>query len=77
MGRAFGVPVLPTGDLLDSVSRDGKSGVPGGVRSLQKEKKNHIIKVKQVVTTQLDYSELGYFFIVLYSHHFVFIKFAY
>lgn len=39
MGRAFGVPVLPTGDLLDSVSRDGKSGVPGGVRSLQKEKK--------------------------------------
>lgn len=30
------MPVLPPGDLLDSLSKDGKSGVPGGVRSLEK-----------------------------------------
>ena len=36
VGRAFGVPILPPGDLLDSLSKDGKSGVPGGVRSLEK-----------------------------------------
>lgn len=33
VGRAFGVPIRAIGDLLDSASKDGKSGVPGGVRS--------------------------------------------
>lgn len=35
-GRVLGVSFLKIGDLLDSVSKDGKSGVVGGVRSLQK-----------------------------------------
>ena len=35
VGRVFGVPTWLTGDLFDSTSRDGKSGVPGGVRSLK------------------------------------------
>lgn len=33
--RIFGVPIWLTGDFFDSASRDGKSGVPGGVRSLK------------------------------------------
>lgn len=33
VGRVFGVPAWLTGDLFDSTSRDGNSGVPGGVRS--------------------------------------------
>ena len=35
VGRAFGVPAWLTADLFDSISRDGNSGVPGGVRSLK------------------------------------------
>jgi hypothetical protein len=37
VGRVFGVPVWLAGDFFDS-SRDGKSGVPGGVRSLKANK---------------------------------------
>lgn len=41
--RFFGVPVLLTGAFFDSVSRDGKSGVPGGVRSLKEKEKTPFV----------------------------------
>lgn len=47
VGRVFGVPVWLTGDFFDS-SRDGKSGVPGGVRSL-KANKSAVRKAAQLL----------------------------
>lgn len=43
VGRAFGVPIWPIVGLLDSISKEGKRGVPGGVRSLEKEKNSQLV----------------------------------
>lgn len=43
VGRAFGVPIWPMVGLLDSNSKEGKRGVPGGVRSLEKEKNYQLV----------------------------------